>query len=63
MRAQLKLSIYEIMESSVPSDWRARYLDRFDFRRLLSDHPEKRAPMVRVMEDRLAQLEAESPGA
>ena len=42
------------------SECRLLYLDRYDFRRLLRDHPDLHETITRVMESRLVQLEAEA---
>ena len=42
------------------TECRLLYLDRYDFRRLLRDHPDLRETITRVMENRLAQLGAEA---
>ncbi|MDP6882504.1 MAG: cyclic nucleotide-binding domain-containing protein [Rhodospirillales bacterium] len=40
------------------TECRLLYLDRYDFRRLLRDHPDLEETITRVMESRLKQLEA-----
>jgi CRP-like cAMP-binding protein len=42
------------------TECRLLYLDRYDFRRLLRDHPDLHETITRVMESRLVQLEAEA---
>jgi voltage-gated potassium channel len=42
------------------TECRLLYLDRYDFRRLLRDHPDLEDTITRVMESRLDQLEAEN---
>ncbi len=42
------------------TECRLLYLDRYDFRRLLRDHPDLEETITQVMESRLDQLEAEN---
>ena len=42
------------------TECRFLYLDRYDFRRLLRDHPDLEETITRVMESRLIQLESEA---
>jgi voltage-gated potassium channel len=42
------------------TECRLLYLDRYDFRRLLRDHPDLHDTVTQVMESRLIQLEAEA---
>ncbi len=42
------------------TECRLLYLDRYDFRRLLREHPDLQEIITRVMENRLVQLESEN---